>query len=69
MDMLHGDVVDRLDAIGLDRFHRGREALAVQLAPVGAQQLLETRLLGAVLEANLFGVAAQVVAADDQLMH
>mmetsp|Transcript_21920 Transcript_21920/g.61690 ORF Transcript_21920/g.61690 Transcript_21920/m.61690 type:complete len:665 (+) Transcript_21920:1171-3165(+) len=69
MDVFDRHVIDRFNAVRLDRVDRDGEPLAVQLPAVRRQRLLKARLFGQVLEADQVGIAAQVVAADDQLMH
>ena len=68
MDIVHRHVVDGFLAVGLQRFDGGNEALAVELAPVAGERLLQSRGLVLVGKADPVGEQAQVVAADDQLM-
>ena len=68
MHALDGHVVDRFDAVILERVHRRAEALAVQAALAGAQQFVEPRGLRGVFEADPLGEDGQVRTAHDQLM-
>ena len=68
MHLLDRHIVNRLDAGRLDRLDRGGEALAVQAAAVGSQQVFESLGLGVVLEADALGEHRQVVAGNHQFV-
>ena len=68
MNRFDADVEHRLVALWLQRRHGRREALPVDLALAGPEQLFEPRGLRGVFEADPIGVEAEVVAADDELV-